>query len=103
MAVFGYLESHQERWTISDSEASARTPRSPERSAFGHLARLSNEVLGAESERILFSGADTRVDVIIVAQPERPYAPESPSPDHDEAEEDLPEQRPGAERAARRG
>jgi alpha-ketoglutarate-dependent taurine dioxygenase len=86
MAVFGYLESHQERWTISDSEASARTPRSPERSAFGHLARLSSEVLGAESQRILFNGDETGIDVIIVAQPERPFAPGSPSAGHDEAE-----------------
>jgi len=71
MTVFGYTESHQERWTISDSEASMRSPREPERCAFGHLAWLSGEILGAENRRIFSSQEIPATDVLVIAQPQR--------------------------------
>jgi alpha-ketoglutarate-dependent taurine dioxygenase len=69
MAVFGYVESHRERWTISDSEAGKRSPRNPVRNAFGHLAELSSETLGGENRRIFSPEDNYEADVIVMAQP----------------------------------
>jgi Taurine catabolism dioxygenase TauD, TfdA family len=77
MTVFGYAESHHERWTIGDSAARERSPGAPELSAFGHLAKLSTEVLGAGNLRVRSPWPDPAgpdVNVLVLAQPERPYA-----------------------------
>ncbi|MER5650397.1 hypothetical protein [Streptosporangium sp. NPDC002524] len=76
MAVFGYDESCQERWTISDDEASRRFPRQPERLSFGHLARLANGVLNAESRRLTarWTSAELAgIDVVVLPDPALPH------------------------------
>lgn len=73
MPVFGYDESHGERWTISDDLAFRRAPGNPERHAFGHLAWLSSETLNADSLRIRTAWNDAvlaAVDVLIVTEPD---------------------------------
>jgi Taurine catabolism dioxygenase TauD, TfdA family len=75
MAVFCYAESHHERWTISDSAALERSPDLPELCAFGHLAKLSSEVLGADNLRLRSAWPDPgepNVDVLVLAEPECP-------------------------------